>query len=231
MRPLSALFLSAALALPVAAPALAEDAMPAMITVTGEGVVEANPDIATMMIGVTTQGATAAEALASNSAALEAVLARLAASGIEPRDLQTSNLSLGPDYSKYDSSQGGAPTTYIASNMLTVRVRALDTLGAVLDAAVTDGANSLNGITFGLADPAPVLNEARKEAVADARARAELLAAAAGVQLGKVVSITEAGVMGGPVPMFDQQAKSAVPIATGELGMMAAVTVTYEMSQ
>ncbi len=232
MRALSALFLSAALALPVAAPALAQDAMPPMITVTGEGVVEATPDIATLMIGVTTQGATAAEALSANSAAMAAVLARLTTAGIEGRDLQTSNLSLGPDYSKFDSSSGGVPSTYIASNMLTVRVRALDTLGTVLDAAVADGANTLNGLTFGLADPDPVLNEARKEAVADARAKAELLAAAAGVKLGKIVSISEAGGMTDPVPMFRQEASAAgVPVQGGELGLSANVTIFYEIAE
>jgi uncharacterized protein len=231
MRVLSALFLSAALALPVAAPAFSQEAIPPMITVTGEGVVEATPDIATLMIGVTTQGATAAEALAANSAAMDAVLSRLKAAGIEGRDLQTSNLSLGPDYSRYDSSTGAAPTSYVASNMLTVRVRALDSLGTVLDAAVADGANTLNGLTFGLADPSPVLNEARKEAVADARAKAELLAAAAGVKLGKIVSISEAGAVTDPVPMFRQEAAdgAAVPVQGGELGLSANITVFYEI--
>lgn len=230
MRVLSALFLSAALALPVAAPVFAEDAIPPMITVTGEGVVEATPDIATLMIGVTTQGGTAAAALSSNSAAMDAVIGRLTAAGIDGRDMQTSNLSLGPDYSKYDSSSGAAPASYIASNMLTVRVRALDTLGTVLDAAVADGANTLNGLTFGLSDPAPVLNEARKEAVVDARAKAELLAAAAGVKLGKIVSISEAGAMTDPMPMFRQDAAaSPVPVQGGELGLSANVTIFYEI--
>jgi uncharacterized protein len=230
MRVISALMMSAALALPVAAPVFAEDAMAPMITVTGEGVVEATPDVATLSIGVTTQGATAAEALTANSAAMDAVVARLTAAGIEGRDMQTSNLSLGPDYSRYDSSTGVPPSTYVASNMLTVRVRALDTLGKVLDAAVTDGANTLNGLTFGLADPAPVLNEARKEAVADARAKAELLAAAAGVKLGRVVSISEAAVGAEPMPMFRADASAGkVPVQGGELGLSANVTIFYEI--
>ena len=230
MRVLSALCLSAVLALPVTAPALAQDQPPPMITVTGEGMVEAAPDIATLMIGVTTQGGTAAAALATNSAAMDAVLTRLTEAGIEARDMQTSNLSLGPDYSKYDSSSGAAPSSYVASNMLTVRVRVLDSLGKVLDAAVADGANTLNGLTFGLADPAPTLNEARKEAVADARAKAELLATAAGVKLGKIVSISEAGVVADPMPMFRQDAAAAaVPVQGGELGLSASVTIFYEI--
>jgi uncharacterized protein YggE len=230
MRVLSALILSSALALPIAAPALAEDTV-RTVSVTGTGTVETAPDMATLMIGVTTQAATAAEALAANSEATEAVIARLTASGVEPRDMQTSNLSINPNWSGYDSS---TPTIsgYVAMNLLTVRVRALDTTGAVLDAAVADGANTLNGMTFGLADPEPVLNEARKEAVADARSKAELLAAAAGVKLGEVVSITDAGTMSDPSPMYrDAVSASPVPVVGGELGLVANVSVTWAIAE
>jgi uncharacterized protein YggE len=231
MRALSALILSTALALPVAAPALAEDDMTRTISVTGTGTVEVAPDMATLMIGVTTQAPTAAEALAANSKATDAVIARLTASGIEARDMQTSNLSINPNWTGYDSS---TPTIsgYVASNMLTVRVRALDTTGAVLDAAVADGANTLNGMTFGLADPEPAYNEARKEAVADARAKAELLALAAGVKLGPVLSISDAGAMTDPAPMYrDAVSASPVPVVGGELGLIANVSVTFEIAE
>jgi uncharacterized protein len=231
MRVLSALILSTALALPIAAPALADGDVNRTISVTGTGTVEAAPDMATLMIGVTTQGATAAEALAENSKATEAVIARLTASGVEARDLQTSNLSINPNWTGYDSS---TPTIsgYVASNMLTVRVRALDTTGAILDAAVADGANTLNGMTFGLADPEPAYNEARKEAVADARAKAELLAMAAGVRLGQVVSISDAGAMTDPAPMYrDAVAASPVPVQGGELGLIANVAVTWQIAE
>lgn len=230
MRALSVLILSSALTLPLATSVLADD-MARTISVTGSGMVEVAPDMATLAIGVTTQGATAAEALAANSTATEAVIARLTASGIEARDMQTSNLSINPNWTGYDSS---TPTIsgYVASNMLTVRVRALDTTGAVLDAAVADGANTLNGMTFGMADPEPALNEARKEAVADARAKAELLAAAAGVKLGQVRSISDAGAMTGPVPMYrDAVSASAVPVEGGELGLVATVSITWEIAE
>ena len=228
MRVLSALILSTALALPLAAPVMAED-MTRTISVTGTGTVEAAPDMATLMIGVTTQGTTAAEALSANSEATEAVIARLTSSGVEARDLQTSNLSINPNWTGYDSSN---PTIsgYVASNMLTVRVRALDTTGAILDAAVADGANTLNGLTFGLADPDPAYNDARREAVEDARAKAELLAAAAGVKLGQVLSISDAGAMTDPVPMYrDAVSASPVPVMGGELGLVANVSVTWEI--
>ncbi len=234
MRVLSALILSSALVLPLAAPVAAQDAAhtaPARtISVTGTGTVDAAPDMATLMIGVTTQGTTAAEALGANTTATEAVIARLTASGIEARDMQTSNLSINPNWTGYDSS---TPTIsgYMASNILTVRVRMLDTTGTVLDAAVTDGANTLNGLTFGLADPEPAYKEARKEAVADARAKAELLATAAGVTLGPILSIADMGTMTDPAPMYrDAVASAPVPVVGGELGLIANVSVTYEIT-
>ncbi|NHB77525.1 SIMPL domain-containing protein [Rhodobacter calidifons] len=230
MRALNALFLSAALVLPLADPVLADDRPTRTISVTGTGTVEAAPDMATLMIGVTTQGDTAAAALAANTAATDAVIARLTASGIEARDMQTSNLSINPNWTGYDSS---APriSGYVASNMLTVRVRKLDTTGAVLDAAVADGANTLNGLTFGLADPEPAYAEARKEAVADARAKAELLAGAAGVSLGAVLSIADGGAMTDPAPMYREAVSAApVPVVGGELGLVATVTLTFAIA-
>ena len=230
MRALSALILSTALALPMVAPAHADELAQRTISVTGTGSVEAAPDMATLMIGVTSQAETAAEALAANTEATNAVIARLTASGVAARDMQTSNLSINPNWTGYDSS---TPTIagYVASNMLTVRVRALETTGTVLDAAVTDGANTLNGLTFGLADPEPAYNEARKEAVADARAKAELLATAAGVKLGHVLSIADQGAMTDPAPMYREAVSAApVPVVGGELGLIANVSVTYAIA-
>lgn len=231
MRLIHVLALSAAVLLPAGGPSLAQDKSPATIVVTGTGTVEAAPDIATLSIGVTTQGDTAAAAMAANSAAVDAVIARLTASGIAPRDMQTSNLSLFPVWS--DSSVSPpAMTSYTASNQLTVRVRDLATLGAVLDAAVTDGANTLNGLTFGLADPEPALDTARTEAVAAARSRAELLATAAGLKLGRIVMISEGGASTDPGPMFRADASAmSVPVAGGELGLSASVTVQYELAE
>jgi uncharacterized protein len=230
MRVLSALILSTTLALPMVAPALSDELTQRTISVTGTGSVEAAPDMATLMIGVTTQAETAAEALAANTEATNAVIARLTASGVAARDMQTSNLSINPNWTGYDSSTT-AIAGYVASNMLTVRVRALDTTGTVLDAAVTDGANTLNGLTFGLADPEPAYNEARKEAVADARAKAELLATAAGVKLGPVLSIADQGAMTDPAPMYREAVSAApVPVVGGELGLIANVSVTYAIA-
>lgn len=228
MRVLNALMLSAALALPFSAPAFAE----ALVTVTGEATVEAAPDMATISLGVTTEGQTAAEAMTANSKALQAVVERLKAAGIEDRDLQTSNLSLNPNWVGYDSGSTPKIAGYVASNMLNVRVRALDGLGSVLDASIADGANTLNGISFELAQPRPALDEARKAAVADARARAALLIEAAGGTLGKIVSITENSGYGSPMPMFKSDAAAApVPVAAGQIGLSASVTISFEIAE
>lgn len=231
MRILKVLAVSTAFVWPFSLPALADG--PATISVTGEGVVEATPDIATISLGVTTEAPTAAAAMAANSAALAAVLERLRAAGVEERDLQTSNLTLNPNWVGYDSGKAPTISGYTASNMLTVRVRALASLGAVLDSAITDGANTLNGVTFGVAEPRPALNEARKKAVADAVARATLLVEAAGAKLGPIVSITESSGFAPPMPMFRMEADAAasVPVAGGEVGLSASVTMVFEISK
>lgn len=224
--------MTTALVLPLEARA---EAPVAQITVTGEAVVQAVPDMATISLGVTTMGATGSEAMDANSAALAKVIARLKAAGIAERDLQTQNLSLNPNWSSYDSSVSGAPQTitgYTASNILSVKVRDLAVLGAVLDAAVGDGANTLNGLSFDLSQPRPAQDAARTEATKDARARAELLAAAAGVKLGRVLSISETQSYGQPMPVaYKADAAMAVPVQAGEVGMSASVTVVFEIAE
>ena len=222
------------MALPLAVPAEEAGPAPATITVTGEGTVTAAPDLATVSLGVTTQGATAAEAMAANSAALAAVLARVKAAGVEERDIQTSALNLNPNWANTDGSGAAVITGYVASNMVQVRVRDLDALGPVLDAAVADGANTLNGVSFGLQEPEPAMDAARTDAVKAARARAELLTRAAGVGLGRILSISESGGFAPPMPMYRMEAALAdapVPVEGGEVGVSASVTITWEIAQ
>lgn len=234
MRFLPIVFLTGALAAAQAPLAMADDQGPATITVTGEGVVTAAPDLATVSLGVTTQGDTAAEAMAANTAALAKVLERVKATGVEERDIQTSNLNLNPNWSGTDGN--GAPTIqgYVATNVVQLRVRDLTKLGEVLDAAITDGANTLNGINFGLAEPDPAMDDARKEAVEAARDRAQLLTKAAGVGLGRILSISESGGYAPPMPMYRMEAAmadAAVPVEGGEVGVTASVTITWEIAQ
>jgi len=228
MRHLAALLL----AISLAGAALAAD--PARITVTGEGRVDAAPDMATITLGVTSQGTTATAAMAANSAQLAQVLANLKAAGIADRDLQTTGLALNPNWQSNDNGSNLRIVGYVASNILTVRVRALAGLGAALDAAVKDGANTVDGVSFGLADPDPVLDEARRRAVTDATRRALLLTEAAVVSLGAVVAINEGGGSFAPAPMFGKavgMTAEAVPLASGEVSLSASVTMVWEIGQ
>lgn len=231
MRILNILALTTALSLPFALPALAEG--PATISVTGEGTVSTAPDLATVSLGVTTTALTAGAAMSANSTALAAVLARLTAAGVAARDMQTSNLTLNPNWVNNDSGSTSTIAGYTASNILTVQVRALDKLGAVLDGSITDGANTLNGVTFGVAEPRPAMDEARKKAVADAIARATLLVEAAGAKLGPIVAMTESSGLSQPMPMFRMEADTtgSVPTAGGEVGLTASVTMVFELNQ
>ncbi len=200
------------------------------VVVTGEGRVEAAPDMATISLGVTSEAKTAGDAASETSTLTAEVLATLKAAGIAAADIQTSGLSLEPrwDYGS-NNSEPGRITGFVASNGVTVRVRALDSLGDVLDRTIRSGANTFGGLAFGLSDPKPVLDEARRRAVADARARAMLLAEAAGVPLGRVLAITDLG--GTPEPQPMQQARSfaekAVPIAEGTVSTAASVTIDF----
>jgi uncharacterized protein YggE len=200
------------------------------LTVTGVATVNAAPDQAILSLGVTTTGPTAAAAMAANNESASAVMARLIAAKVADRDMQTTGLSLNPNWVMNAAGTAQEIQGYVANAVLTVRIAVLDTAGSVLDAAIADGANTLNGLTFGLSDPRPVEDDARKAAVADALARAKVLAAAAGATLGPILSITEG--MGGqqPMPMlYKAAADSTVPLAAGEVGVTAEVTIVWQL--
>ncbi|MDW4496974.1 SIMPL domain-containing protein [Sulfitobacter sp. D35] len=212
--------------------AVAQDVTaPRVITVTGEASVPAAPDMATIRLGVTEQAADAAAAMQAASAAVGDILARLDGAGIEARDRQTSGLSLQPVWSDRSGNVDAPPqiTGYEARNAVTVRVRDLDALGGLLDAVIADGANTLDGLAFDVQDPAPLEREARKAAVADAMARAQDLAEAAGVTLGPVQSIIEQVRRGGPVrlEMADAARGASVPVAAGEVGFEGSVQMVF----
>jgi uncharacterized protein YggE len=229
---LPALFLATAplaLAAQEAAPAAPE--LPRVIQVVGEGRSTAAPDMARISLGVSQQAPTAGEAMDAMSTGMAAVLATLGAQGVAQNDIQTGQLMLEPAYN-YNTPDGNPVMTgFIATQIVDVRVRDLGKLGEVLDAVVEGGANRVNGVTFDVTDPQAVSDEARRDAVDDARARAELYAEAAGVALGDLVSISESTIYTPPMPMYDARGGAeqamAVPIAPGELSMVTNVTVTY----
>lgn len=210
-------------------PALAfAEAPMRQITVTGTGVISAAPDMALVRLGVTREARTASQAMSAASEAVAAVLESIAQAGIAPKDVQTASLGLSP---VWDRGNTNPPRVrgYMASNNLTVRVRDLDGLGALLDVVISDGANALNGLSFSLAEPGPMQTEARASAVRDARSKAETLAKAAEVTLGPVLTINEGGGSIAPAPMMRgaMMEASAVPIAEGEVDVRVTVSVAY----
>jgi uncharacterized protein YggE len=213
-----------ALCLALFAPALAH-AESRTLTMAGHGEVRAAPDMVRLTAGVVSQAPTAAAALAANSARMKAVFAALDKLGTRPNDIQTRNFSVSPRYAGGDTPR---LTGYEVSNQVSVRLSDTARLGAALDALVTAGANRIDGVDFAIAAPAPLLEKARAEAVADAKARAGTYARAAGVTLGPILSISEGGA--GPVaPRPMMFAAKAVPVAAGEESVSADVTLVWEI--
>ena len=213
-----------------AAPLFAKEINP-VITVSAEGRVSIAPDMATIRIGVSTTGTTAAEALQANNEQLRAVQTTLRNAGLTDPDLQTTGLSVNPQYNFKDNKQ--TLTGYEASNSLTVRVQDLSRLGEILDQVTRDGANEINGLAFGLKDSRAVEDEARVEAVREARRRAEMMAAAEGVTLGRVVEIRDKS-SEIAMPVFQSAMRSAVlmdspPVEAGEVDYRSSVTMVWEL--
>ena len=225
---IAAIFLSLCLTIPTVS--FAQD-QERRIIVQGEGMVSTQPDMAVINLGVTREARTASVAMDAASVATSQVLAVIADAGIAQADVQTSSINLSP---RWDHSKNGQPilSGYVASNTLSVRVRDLDSLPVLLDAVIGTGANTLNGLAFTVADSRPLEDKARSLAVVDARAKAALLAEAAGVALGPVVTITESGGAMPPVPMMRATAMEqsmAVPIATGEVDFRASVGILFDI--
>ena len=226
-----ALLLVVVLALSACAPVAGPDGGPrrlSTVTVSGVGTATTPPDMAEITTGVVSRAPTAAQALAQNNQAMAALLQTLAGVGIAARDIQTTNVSVSPQRRPGRDVPPGDIVAYEVVNQVRVKVRDLPSLGRVLDQQVAQGANMISGIHFGLNDPAPLLDEARKRAMADARRRAELYAGAAGLKVGRVVSVQEAGAAL-PRPEMASRAmmSAAVPVAAGEQEIQASVSVTY----
>lgn len=212
----------------------------ATITITGRGVMSAEPDIAVVNAGAVTEATTARLALDANTKIMSDAFAALRAMGVEDRDMQTSRLTVEPRYTYFDSSNGQRRPPridgYSVSNQLRVRVRDLTIIGEVLDALITAGVNQMGGLSFAVDEPAALFAQAREAAVADAVAQAELLTQAAGVSLGRVISIGQNQAnQRPPQPQMARMAMAmdsaeAVPVATGEQELAATVTITWAIN-
>jgi len=205
------------------------------ISVPGQSSVRVEPDVADLRLGIVSIRPTAAAARTAAAEAMEAILAALRASGVERRDLRTSLVSLDA-VRDYSAPTGPTVTGYQMTNTVEATIRAIETVGAAIDAALAAGATSMDGLAFRLDDPTAALEEARRLAVADARARATTLAVEAGVTLGAVLAIVEGGGLlpGPPRPIAEFRMKAAAdastPVETGTSELGISVTVTFAIA-
>lgn len=220
----------------VAFPAAAQDqrlpVLPdgTLLEVSAEGISTRVPDVAMIQAGVISTSATASEAMSQNADRMRAVLAALRKAGIAERDIQTAAISLSPQY-RYQQNEAPVLTGYQASNQVSVRFRDVAKSGAILDALVAQGANNIAGPNLTIDKPDAALDEARTDAIARARARAELYARAAGLKVDRIVSISESGGMSAPMPIVAFRAKAEAAadtqIVAGEQQLGVTVTVRF----
>jgi uncharacterized protein YggE len=238
VRPVAAAF--AALMI-VTAPAMAQvqERIPSL-NASGEGWVMVAPDIAIVTIGVVTRAETARSALDQNSAETARVIAAITGAGVEARDVQTSGFNVFPVYEERPpriDEQGGMQQLpkivgYQVSNDVRVTVREIGKSGAILDQVVTAGANQISGIVFDVADPQAAADEALRKAIADARRKADLMAAAAGVRIVRILDISG----GGSFPVFARAERmafdaAAVPVMPGETRVQASASIIFEIAE
>jgi uncharacterized protein len=237
------LLIAAAAAAALPAAALAQTQAPAqadaaLISFAVSEEVKTAPDRAGIGAGVTSTGASAVEALRANSAAMERLIAAAKKAGIRPADIQTSGLNISPQYDYRPQEQGQPPKLigYQASNQVRVVTRDIAGLGALIDALVVAGGTNIDGPSFYVANPDALMDGARAAVMAKANKRAADYARLAGYREARLVSLTEGGAWMPPVqPMpvmamaQDAAAKSAAPVAPGEVGNTLTVQVQYRL--
>ncbi|MCE5236528.1 MAG: SIMPL domain-containing protein [Eubacteriales bacterium] len=206
-----------------------------LVTVNGSGKVTLEPDLATLRLGVSSTAETAVEAQNKNSSLMEAVLASVKANGIADKDIATSYVNLHEMYN-YDKSPA-VVVGYSMENEITVKVRALDTLGKVISDAVAAGATSTNGVAFSIEDTTEAYRNALAAALTDAAAKAQAIAEAAGATLTAIpVGVSETSYSSTPVeaPRAGNELAAsdmaAVPVSPGEIAVTATVSAEYEIS-
>jgi uncharacterized protein YggE len=210
--------------------AVAQEPAKDRITVVGEATLSLPPDLARLRAGVVSEGKTAREATDNNRKSMTAIIAAIKGMGVVDKDIQTSRYSIQPVYEQNRPIPNSFKGFQVFNNVV-VTIRDLDKVGGVIDAVVSAGANSIGGVEFSVAEPSKALDAVRAGAVADALRKAELYANAAGVGLGRAVTIAEQS--SGPQPLvMSMRAGSPggeTPIAAGEVTLRATVTVGYEL--
>jgi uncharacterized protein YggE len=230
--------LLAAAAIPAAA-----DAQQASITQTiagtrldinASGEVTRVPDIATVTAGVVSRSTNASTALQETADRMQRVVAALKRAGIEPRDIQTSNVSLNPEY-RYPENEAPQLVGYTASNSVSVRFRDIRNSGKIIDALVSQGANQINGPSLSVDKPESALDEARAKAIATGRARADLYARSLGMRVVRIVSINESGGYYAPppppppMPMAAMERSASTRIEAGEQKLQVNLGMVFEL--
>jgi uncharacterized protein YggE len=221
-----------------AAPAYADTADAAFrattLNLSASGESKVTPDLATITLGVQTDGPTAAGALSANAAQMIKVVAALKKAGIADRDIQTSNLNVNPQY-VYVQNEPPKLNGYQASNQVTIQVRDLARLGQTVDATVSAGATNVGGISFGLQDPKAAEDAARLDAIKALQAKADLYARATGYKIVRMVNLGEGGgytPSPPPMPMYamaKREMADSSPVSAGELKVRIDVSATYEL--
>jgi uncharacterized protein YggE len=201
------------------------------LSVTGE--VTRVPDLAIISAGVVTRARTATAALQQNAERMDRVITALKSAGIDDRDIQTSSISLNPEY-RYPENQSPQLTGYTASNQVTIRFRDIRNSGKVLDILVAEGANQISGPNMTIERPEEALDEARAKAVAAGRARANLYARSLGMRVVRVVSVSEGGGYYNPpppppAPMMAQAERSYTKIEPGEQKLQVGLSMVFEL--
>ena len=225
-------------ALPVAAGAqtiVAQSVTGTRLDIVATGEVNRVPDLAIISAGVVTRADTATQAISQNAARIERVRAALARAGIAERDIQTTTVSLNPDY-VYAERQPPRLSGYQASNQLTIRFRDIRNAGKILDALVAEGSNQISGPTLTIDKPEAALDEARARALAVGRSRAELYARSLGMRVARLVSVSEPGGVRGPeiVVMarraeMGQAASADTQIVPGEQSLSVTLQMSFEL--
>ncbi|MBB5884227.1 SIMPL domain-containing protein [Xanthomonas sp. LMG 8992] len=219
-----------------AAPGYAVPADGTLLNIAAQAEAKRAPDVAAISAGVVTQATDSAAAMRQNAEQMTKVLAAIRAAGIADKDVQTSGVSLNPQY-KYVENQAPQITGYQANNSVNLKVRDIAKLGKVLDALAAQGANQINGPTFEIDDPEPLYDQARVDALKKAQARAQTYAKALGLHVRRIVSISE-GSSGGvrpPMPMMRAMAMKAemdsTPVAPGESSVSVNLDVVFELGK
>lgn len=206
------------------------------LMIQGEGKVNAAPDQAIIILGVETRNISASAAAAQNAELMNKTINALLRAGINKSDIQTStySLSIPAENDQTATAENGdrtKPLEFVAANQVTVLTNNTQGVGTILDAAIAAGSNNVQSISFQLKDQKPQMDRALTLAIEDARRKAEVIAAAAGVKLGRVLEISGGYSYAAPAARFDLVSAAApTPVLPGQMEVTASISVTYEIS-